>query len=60
MIMTRIQNMGSNVSWVNLFSFVFTKYNDKTVHESIGMTPSQATLKNMKSKIKIHNKINFL
>jgi len=45
MIMSRIQNMGSNVSWVNLLSFVFTKYNDKTVHESIGMTPKQATLK---------------
>lgn len=42
MVMIRIQNMGENVSWVKLLSFVFEKYNN-TKHETIGMTPRQAT-----------------
>ena len=45
MIMARIQGMDTPISWVKLLPFVLTKYNDKTVHETIGMTPSQATLK---------------
>ena len=43
MIMSRIQGMETKVSWVKLLSFVLTKYNDKTVHDTIGMTPKQAT-----------------
>lgn len=45
MIMARIQGMDTKVSWVKLLPFVFTKYNDKTVHDTIGMTPRAATLK---------------
>ena len=50
MMMARIQNMGSHVPWVNSLSFVFTKHNDNTVHETIGVTPRDATFKKMKSK----------
>jgi hypothetical protein len=44
MLMIRIQGMNQSVSWVRLLSFVFDKYND-TKHETIGMTPKQATMK---------------
>lgn len=45
MIMTRINGMDEQVSWIKLLPFVLTKYNEKTVHDTIGMTPAQATLK---------------
>jgi hypothetical protein len=45
MIMARIDGMDTDVSWVKLLPFIFNKYNDKTVHETIGMTPYNATLK---------------
>lgn len=45
MIMTRINGMDEQVSWIKLLPFVLTKYNEKTIHDTIGMTPAQATLK---------------
>ena len=45
MVMSRIDGMNTKISWVTLLPFIFTKYNEKTVHETIGMTPKEATLK---------------
>lgn len=45
MIMTRINGMDEQVSWIKLLPIALTKYNEKTVHDTIGMTPAQATLK---------------
>lgn len=45
MIMTRINGMDEQVSWIKLLPIALTKYNEKTIHDTIGMTPAQATLK---------------
>ena len=45
MIMARLHGMDEKVSWIKILPFVLTKYNEKTIHNTIGMTPAQATLK---------------
>jgi hypothetical protein len=44
MVMARIDGLHVKDPRVKLLPFVFAKCNDKIIHDTIGMTPAQATL----------------